>query len=256
MITYPEINPIIVQLGPLAIRWYGLMYMLSFLLGWPLLQRRAQKWMPELTLDMLNDLILWIVLGVVIGGRLGYVLFYNAAYYLSTPLALLHIWEGGMSFHGGLIGVLFAGWLFSKRRQLSFLRLADTVIPVIPIGLLLGRIGNFINGELWGRTTDLPWGMVFPGAGPYPRHPSQIYEAILEGMLLFTILWIAGQKARPTGWLLGLFFICYAGCRFLVEFVREPDVQLGYLAFGLTMGQWLTVPMVLIGFWLLSRGRA
>jgi phosphatidylglycerol:prolipoprotein diacylglycerol transferase len=253
MIDYPQLDPVLVQIGPLAIRWYGLMYMLSFLIGWPLLSRRARRWMPELTIELQNDLLLWIVLGVVLGGRLGYILFYNASYYFSHPAALIRIWEGGMSFHGGLIGVLLAGWLFARKHRLGFLKLADTVIPVFPLGLLLGRIGNFINAELWGRVTDVPWGMVFPGAGPLPRHPSQLYEAVLEGVVLMAVLWYLGRKERPEGWLLGVFSLGYALSRFLVEFVREPDAHLGLLAFGWTMGQWLTIPMMAIGVLLMVR---
>ncbi|MBF0158292.1 MAG: prolipoprotein diacylglyceryl transferase [Magnetococcales bacterium] len=255
MIAYPSLDPIIIQIGPLAVRWYGLMYLLSFLLGWVLLRRRARRWMPALSVDDLSDLLLWIVLGVIVGGRLGYVLFYNSSYYWSHPQAMLHLWEGGMSFHGGLIGVLLTGWWFARRHKIHFLALADLVIPIVPLGLFFGRIGNFINGELWGRATDLPWGMIFPGAGDQPRHPSQLYEAVLEGVVLFVLLWWSGRRPRPRGWLLGLFLMGYALSRFLVEFVREPDSHLGYLAWGWTMGQWLTLPMVVAAIFLLRPER-
>ncbi len=251
MLPFPQIDPIVLQVGPLAIRWYGLMYTLAFLLGWPLITARAKRWMPELSSDFIGDLLVWILAGVILGGRLGYILFYQSDYYLSDPLAVLRIWEGGMSFHGGLLGVLIAGWLFTRRRGVDFLALADLAIPAFPIGLFLGRIGNFINGELWGRTTDVWWGMVFPGAGPMPRHPSQLYEAALEGLLLFAVLMWLGRVARPPGTLLGVFLAGYGICRFLVEFVREPDFQLGLLSLGLSMGQWLSLPMVLLGAWLI-----
>ncbi|MBF0136320.1 MAG: prolipoprotein diacylglyceryl transferase [Magnetococcales bacterium] len=247
MIAYPHLDPVIVQIGPLGIRWYGFMYTLAFILGWPLLKHRARRLMPDLSQDTLGDLVVWILLGVILGGRLGYVLFYQFSHFMSHPLTLFKVWEGGMSFHGGLMGVLLLSYIFSRRRGISGLALADMAIPIFPLGLFLGRIGNFINGELWGRTTDLPWGMVFPDAGPLPRHPSQLYEASLEGVALFVILWWLGQRARPRGFMLGTFLAMYALFRFLVEYVREPDIQLGYLSLGLTMGQWLTIPMAVIG---------
>ncbi|MBF0176139.1 MAG: prolipoprotein diacylglyceryl transferase [Magnetococcales bacterium] len=247
MIAFPHLDPVIVQIGPLGIRWYGMMYTLAFILGWPLLKYRAKRHLPHLDRDMLGDLVVWILAGVILGGRLGYVLFYQYAHVRADPWVILRVWEGGMSFHGGLVGVLFLCYVFSRRRNISCLTLADMAIPIFPLGLFLGRIGNFINGELWGRTTDLPWGMVFPGAGSLPRHPSQLYEAALEGVVLFVILWWLGRRERPRGFMLGAFLAFYALFRFLVEFVREPDVQLGYLSFGLTMGQWLTLPMAIIG---------
>ena len=256
MLPFPQIDPILIQVGPLAIRWYGLMYTLAFLLGWPLLTARARRWMPELSDDFLGDMLVWILGGVILGGRLGYILFYQADYYLAQPLAVLRIWEGGMSFHGGMLGVLFAGWWFARRRGVSFLALADLVTPIVPLGLFLGRIGNFINGELWGRTTDLWWGVVFPGGGPLPRHPSQLYEAALEGVLLFILLQWLGRRPWPRGTLLGVFLVGYGLCRFALEFVREPDVQLGLLSLGLSMGQWLSLPMLLLGGWLIQRRAA
>ncbi|MBF0152261.1 MAG: prolipoprotein diacylglyceryl transferase [Magnetococcales bacterium] len=253
MIAYPHLDPVIVQIGPLGIRWYGLMYTLAFLLGWPLLKHRARRLMPDLSQDTLGDLVVWILAGVILGGRLGYVLFYQFSYVLAHPLTILKVWEGGMSFHGGLIGVLTLCYFFSRRHGISCLALADMAIPVFPLGLFLGRIGNFINGELWGRTTDLPWGMIFPDGGPLPRHPSQLYEAALEGVVLLGILWWLGRCERPRGFMLGNFLVFYALFRFLVEFVREPDVQLGYLSLGLTMGQWLTVPMAIVGIGMVVR---
>ncbi|MEO5339679.1 MAG: prolipoprotein diacylglyceryl transferase [Magnetococcus sp. MYC-9] len=247
MIHYPTIDPIIFQVGPLAVRWYGLMYSLAFLIGWPMLLSRARRFLPQLSPDQVGDLILWILLGVILGGRTGYILFYQWDYYLNEPWAMLRVWEGGMAFHGGLVGVLTVCVLFSRQAQVSCLALADLVAPIAPIGFFLGRIGNFINGELWGRATDLPWGMVFPGAGPEPRHPSQLYQAGLEGLLLFLLLQWLGRVPRPNGFLLGWFLAGYGACRFLVEFVRQPDPQLGLLALGLTMGQWLSIPMMVVG---------
>lgn len=247
MISFPSIDPVLFQVGPLAVRWYGLMYSLTFLIGWPFLISRAKRFLPKLSHDAAGDLMVWILLGVVLGGRLGYILFYQFNYYLTYPLAILRVWEGGMSFHGGLLGVLTACLLFSRRRNLSCLALGDLVAPIAPIGLFLGRIGNFINGELWGRPTDLPWGMVFPGAGPLPRHPSQLYEAGLEGLCLFLLLLWLGRILRPPGFLIGWFLTGYGFFRFIIEFVREPDLHLGFLSLGLTMGQWLCLPMMLIG---------
>ncbi|MBF0460924.1 MAG: prolipoprotein diacylglyceryl transferase [Magnetococcales bacterium] len=254
MIAYPTIDPVLLHIGPLAIRWYGFMYSLSFLIAWPLLLNRAKRFLPQLTKDHASDLLLWILLGVILGGRAGYILFYQFDYYQDNPWAMLRVWEGGMAFHGGLIGVLTVAVLFSRRYHLSGLALADLVAPIAPIGFFLGRIGNFINGELWGRTTDLPWGMIFPGAGSMPRHPSQLYQAGLEGLSLFLLLQWLGRSARPPGFLLGWFLAGYGLCRFLTEFVREPDPQLGLLALGLSMGQWLSLPMILagLGLWLFS----
>ncbi|MBF0625188.1 MAG: prolipoprotein diacylglyceryl transferase [Magnetococcales bacterium] len=255
MLTFPQFDPVLVQVGPLAIRWYGLMYTISFLLGWPLLKLRGRRHMPEVSVEVLGDLLIWILAGVVLGGRLGYVFFYQTSLVFHDPLMVLRVWEGGMSFHGGLAGVLLASGIYCRRQGLSLLAMADLVIPIVPLGLFLGRIGNFINGELWGRATDLPWAMVFPGAGPLPRHPSQLYESLLEGLVLLGVLWWLGRIRRPPGFLLGVFFIGYGACRFLVEFVREPDAHLGLLTLGLTMGQWLTLPMFLIGAWLVLRHR-
>ncbi|OSM05252.1 prolipoprotein diacylglyceryl transferase [Magnetofaba australis] len=255
MIAYPQFDPIIFEVGPLAVRWYGLMYTLSFLFAWPLLNYRAKRFMPQLTSDHLGDILIYTLMGIVLGGRFGYILFYQFDYYLHHPLAILRVWEGGMSFHGGLLGGIAACLLYSRKSGIPCLQLADLAFPIAPVGLLLGRIGNFINGELWGRVTDVPWAMVFPTGGPLPRHPSQLYEAFLEGVCLFILMWTLGNKPRPAGFLLGLFIMGYAVCRFLVEFVREPDAHLGLLALGLSMGQWLTLPMFLVGLGLLLRAQ-
>ncbi|MBF0179227.1 MAG: prolipoprotein diacylglyceryl transferase [Magnetococcales bacterium] len=255
MIAYPHIDPVLVQIGPVAIRWYGLMYTLTFLLGWPLLKAQARRQALPLEPERLADLLMYALLGVILGGRLGYIFFYQFEYYLANPLAMLRVWEGGMSFHGGLLGVLLAGFLFARQSGVPFLAIGDLLAVVTPMGLFLGRIGNFINGELWGRPTDLPWAMVFPGAGSLPRHPSQLYEAVLEGVLLFVLLWVLGRRPRAPGFLGGVFLMGYGLCRLLVELVREPDAHLGILSLGLTMGQWLSLPMLLLGAALISHSR-
>lgn len=252
MLEYPAFDPVAVSIGPLDIRWYGLMYIVGILLGWWLLRQRAAR--HGFSHEQLADLVFFVVLGVIIGGRLGSILFYNLPYYLDNPLAVFKIWQGGMAFHGGLLGVLAAMWWFARSQGRHFFEITDYVAPVVPLGLFFGRIGNFINGELWGKPTTVPWAMIFPdpAAGNVPRHPSQLYEAALEGLLLFVILWLYSSKPRPMMAVSGLFLIGYGVFRFLVEFVRAPDVQLGYLAFGwLTMGQVLCVPMILFGLLLL-----
>lgn len=273
MIVHPQFNPVALQLGPLSIHWYALSYLLGFALFIFLGRRRIKQGLSVLDKTQLDDLLTYGVLGVVLGGRLGYVLFYQAAYYLHHPLDALKVWQGGMSFHGGLLGVLFAIWIFGRRKKIHFAALADTVAPLVPLGLASGRIGNFINGELWGRVTsaDAWWAMVFPQAGHMdaslastsptlqaayiqysglPRHPSQLYEFFLEGIVLFAILWIFSQKKRAQGQVAALFLLCYGIFRFVVEFTREPDDFLGLLSLNFSMGQWLSLPMMALGlFW-------
>jgi len=258
VLSYPDIDPVAVQLGPLKVHWYGLMYLIGFAAAWWLGRRRLRLF-ADLNRQDLSDLIFYAALGVILGGRLGYILFYDFAAYLAEPLNVFKIWQGGMSFHGGLLGVITAMALFARRRGRRFFEIADFTAPLIPIGLGAGRLGNFINGELWGRATDLPWAMVFPDprAGGLPRHPSQLYEMLLEGVLLFVILWLYARKPRPTMAVSALFLLGYGTFRFLVEFARTPDEQLGFLAGGwLTMGQLLCLPMLATGavlWWLAHR---
>jgi len=249
MLHHPEFDPIALQFGPVAIHWYGLMYLVGFALVYLLGRRRlARGHTPALNARDLEDLIFYSVLGVVVGGRLGYVLFYKPGYYLTHPLEIFYLWEGGMSFHGGLIGVILVMLLFAHKKSVSFFTISDFIAPLIPLGLGAGRLGNFINGELWGRPSNVPWAMVFPQSGSdLPRHPSQLYELGLEGIVLFVVLWWFSSKPRPTGQVSALFLIGYGTFRFLVEFTREPDNFLGLLAGGMSMGQWLSLPMVLIG---------
>jgi len=252
MLNYPEIDPVALALGPLKIHWYGLMYLIGFVSAWYLGRIKAKKigWDPE----QIDDLIFYGAMGVVLGGRFGYVLFYNFSAFADNPLILFKIWQGGMSFHGGLLGVLVAMFLFGKKYKHGFFEMTDFVAPLVPIGLGAGRIGNFINGELWGKPTDSAFGMLIPGLGNMPRHPSQLYEAALEGLVLFILLWIYSIKPKPTMAVSGLFLIGYGAFRFVVEFVRLPDAHIGYLAFGwLTMGQILTVPMLLLGAFLMMK---
>ena len=244
----PDIDPIAIALGPVKVHWYGLMYVFGLLALWFFTSRRAKQPNSGWTVEQVSDLVFYGALGVILGGRIGYMLFYNLPHYIEHPLNVLKVWQGGMSFHGGLLGVLLAMLYFARKSGKTFFTVADFIAPWVPIGLGLGRLGNFINHELWGRTTDSQWGMVFRDAGPLPRHPSQLYQAALEGLALFVILWLFARKPRPTASVSGLFLIGYGLFRILAEFVREPDAQLGYLAFGwLTMGQVLSVPMVLFG---------
>jgi phosphatidylglycerol:prolipoprotein diacylglycerol transferase len=255
MLTFPEFDPVAFKIGPLAVHWYGLMYLIGFAGGWWLGMVRARQphsgWTPE----QVTDALFYVALGVVLGGRVGYTLFYGWDTLLEDPLMLFRIWQGGMSFHGGFLGVMFAMWLFKRKHHKKFFDLMDYVAPLVTIGLGAGRLGNFINGELWGRVTHVPWGMVFPQAGPEPRHPSQLYEFFLEGVLLFIILWTFSAKPRPRMAVSGLFALCYGVFRFVVEFFRQPDSFMGhggFIAFGwLTMGQLLSVPMILVGAGLL-----
>lgn len=257
MLTYPHIDPVIVQIGPLAIRWYGLMYLLGFVAAYYLIRHLCRWRRIPLTSAEVSDLLFYCVLGVILGGRLGYVLFYDLAYYLDHPLQILAVWQGGMSFHGGLSGVVVAASLFCLRKKLPWLLTADVLVTAATIGLGLGRLGNFINGELWGRVTEVPWGMVFPGGGPLPRHPSQLYEAVLEGGVLFLTLYLLHRRRATAGVPFFSFCLLYGLFRFGVEFVREPDAHIGFLWGAATMGQLLSLPMVLVGLaglgWLLLR---
>ena len=253
MLHHPQIDPIALQLGPVSIHWYGLMYLLGFAAVWLLGRRRIRQGCSALSVRDLEDIIFYSVIGVVAGGRLGYALIYKPGQYLASPLDILRIWEGGMSFHGGLIGVIVVWIWYARRRGMSFFDVSDFIAPMIPLGLAAGRWGNFINGELWGRPTDLPWGMVFPHAGPIARHPSQLYEMVLEGLLLFAFLWWYSSTPRRRGQVSGMFLLGYGTARFLVEFTREPDDFLGLLAGGLSMGQLLSIPMVLAGAFILWR---
>lgn len=246
MLTYPEINPIAVELGPLKVHWYGLMYLVGFAAAWWLGQKRRERF--GINAQQLSDLIFYGALGVVLGGRIGYVLFYNFDKFLDNPLWIFQVWEGGMSFHGGLLGVLLVMAWQSRKLNLRWLSLGDFIAPLVPIGLGAGRIGNFIGGELWGRVTDVPWAMVFPRAGDLPRHPSQLYELGMEGILLFILLWVYSRKPRPSGAVSGLFLVGYGCARITAEFFRQPDVQLGFIADGwVTQGMLLSLPMVFAG---------
>ncbi|TFL15159.1 prolipoprotein diacylglyceryl transferase [Pusillimonas caeni] len=248
MLVHPQFDPVALQLGPVAVHWYGLMYLVGFGLVWLLGRWRIKAGKTDLTLRDLEDLIFYCVLGVVVGGRLGYALFYKPAEYLANPIELLYVWQGGMSFHGGLLGVLTVLFLFARRKGKPLLAISDFLAPLIPLGLAAGRLGNFINGELWGRATSMPWGMVFPQSGDnLARHPSQLYELGLEGLLLFALVWWFSNKPRPLGQVSAVFLMGYGALRFLVEYTREPDAFLGLLAGGLSMGQLLSLPMIAAG---------
>jgi phosphatidylglycerol:prolipoprotein diacylglycerol transferase len=257
MLRYPHFDPIAVHIGPLAVHWYGLMYLLGFALAWTLGRWRINHDKTDLSLADLEDIIFYGVLGVVAGGRLGYVLFYQPSLYFAHPQQILYLWDGGMSFHGGLLGVILVLLIFAHKKKRSLLEIGDFVAPLIPLGLAAGRFGNFINGELWGRPTDLPWGMIFPGAHDnIPRHPSQLYEMGLEGLVLFAVVWWFARKPRPVGQISAVFLMGYGLARFLVEFTRQPDYFLGLIFDGLSMGQLLSLPMIIIGaiiFWMSAR---
>jgi len=254
LVAFPAIDPVAIELGPLVIRWYALAYVAGILLGWRLAMRIANRPGTPVLPREVDDLVVWLTLGIILGGRVGYILFYNFDQYLAQPLQALRIWEGGMSFHGGLVGVILAVVLFARNRGIPLLALGDIVAAVVPIGLFFGRIANFINGELWGRPTTVDWAMIFPHDGrQLPRHPSQLYEAFLEGICLFTLLMVLNAKGirRNMGALTGVFLVGYSMARIFSEFFREPDPQLGFLFFDTTMGQLLSIPMALIGLWLL-----
>jgi phosphatidylglycerol:prolipoprotein diacylglycerol transferase len=255
VLVHPNFDPVAIAIGPLAIRWYGLMYLAAFGAFWWLGTRRIASGQAPVARAQFDDLLFFGILGVIAGGRLGYVLFYKPAYYLSHPLESFAIWQGGMSFHGGFLGVLLAMAFVARKHRIDWWRLMDFVAPLVPVGLATGRLGNFINGELWGRVTDAPWGMVFRGAGNLPRHPSQLYQFALEGVLLFALLWWFSSIPRPRRQVSAAFLVGYGVFRFIAEFAREPDEFLGMLALGLTMGQWLSAPMILIGMWLFVTSR-
>jgi phosphatidylglycerol:prolipoprotein diacylglycerol transferase len=269
---FVDINPIAISLGPIQVHWYGIMYLLGFSAAWWLGQRRRAAGRLAVTHDQFSDLMFYGMLGVIVGGRIGYMVFYNAPELIADPLSVFRVWDGGMSFHGGLIGVLVAGLIWTRRQQVNFFDAIDFIAPLVPIGLGLGRLGNFINGELWGRVSDVPWAMIFPSAldslgktrdelhamaiagqlDDVARHPSQLYEFALEGVVLFAVLWFWSRKPRPRYAVSGMFALLYGVFRFAVEFVRVPDVQLGYLAFDwLTMGQILSLPLIAVGLFLL-----
>lgn len=253
MLAYPNIDPVAIALGPVKIHWYGLMYLIGIGSAWWLAKRRLHAFDPSWSKDTLSDLVFWCALGIIAGGRLGYVLFYDLAAYIANPALILRIWEGGMSFHGGFLGVMLAMAWFARKQRKPFFALMDFIAPLVPIGLGAGRIGNFINAELWGKATDVPWAMIFPtDPAQLARHPSQLYQFALEGVALFAILWLYSRKPRPMMAVSGMFALCYGLFRFIVEFVRVPDAQLGYLAFEwLTMGQVLCLPMIFGGIGLI-----
>ncbi|MGA8614231.1 MAG: prolipoprotein diacylglyceryl transferase [Xanthobacteraceae bacterium] len=259
VLPYPAINPVLIHIGPLAVRWYALAYIVGILVGWfyarsIIASERLWGGPAPLTVVDFDDFIIWITLGIILGGRTGYVLFYNLPVFIAHPLQIFELWNGGMSFHGGVIGCIVAIVGFALNRRIPMLSLGDVTTAVAPIGLFLGRIANFINGELWGRPTDVPWAMIFPNGGPIPRHPSQLYEAALEGIVLFTVLNVLvrlGALKRP-GVVIGCFGVGYGIARIICEFFREPDVQLGFLWGGLTMGMLLCIPLMLIGIAILA----
>jgi len=256
MLIHPQFNPVAISLGPLAVRWYGLMYMIGFVLFVVLGRRRAQQ-LPALgiTVQHLDDLLFYGVLGVILGGRLGQVIFYEPGYFIQHPQDILAIWKGGMSFHGGFLGVLVAMYLYGRKIGKTFFEVTDFIAPLVPLGLAAGRIGNFINGELWGRVADatLPWAMIFPQVDNLPRHPSQLYQAGMEGLCLFFILWWYAAKIRARGAVSGMFLVGYGSFRFLAEYFREPDAGIFGFSYTVSMGQWLSLPMILFGLYLIFK---
>jgi phosphatidylglycerol:prolipoprotein diacylglycerol transferase len=259
MLTYPNFDPVAFHVFSWPVYWYGLMYLVGFMLGWAVLALRTRYSPRGFTQDQISDIVFYTAMGAIIGGRLGYMLFYDWHVWFSNPLLIFQTWKGGMSFHGGLLGVVVAMVFLARKTHKPFLVLTDFISPVVPLGLGAGRIGNFINGELWGRVTDSPLGMVFPNGGPLPRHPSQLYEFTMEGVILFLILFLFSWKPRPVGAVSGLFALLYGIFRCIAEFFREPDVQIGYLFGGMTEGQLLSLPLILVGIILLifayKRGR-
>lgn len=257
VVAFPQIDPIAIEIGPLAIRWYALAYIAGILLGWRYAIILVERGPAVTTREAIDDFIVWVTLGIILGGRLGYVFFYKPGYYLSHPLEAFYVWQGGMSFHGGLVGVLLAVYLFARQRGVPVLALGDIVASVVPIGLFFGRIANFINAELYGRPSDVPWAMVFPGGGPWPRHPSQLYEAALEGLVLFAVMAVFNHRTSwrtQPGRIGGVFLAGYAVARIVSELFREPDAHLGFMLAGTTMGQLLSLPMLAIGLYLIVSG--
>jgi phosphatidylglycerol:prolipoprotein diacylglycerol transferase len=255
MLLHPQFDPVAFSLGPLSVRWYGLMYLVAFIQFILLGRYRLRRNGGPLSVEQLDDLLFYGVLGVIIGGRLGQVLFYEPGYYLGHPLEILAVWKGGMSFHGGFLGVLAAMALWSRKHRVAWFDVTDFIAPLVPLGLAAGRLGNFINGELWGRAAspDLPWAMAFPQSGDLlPRHPSQLYHVGLEGLLLFAMLWLYSASPRPRGAVSGLFLVGYGACRFVTEFFREPDAGIFGQSYAISMGQWLSLPMIAAGLWLLA----
>lgn len=253
MLTYPTIDPVAFHIASWPVHWYGLMYLIGFFIGWGLLSLRIRYSPRGFTQDQLSDVVFYAALGAILGGRIGYIFFYDWDVVFSNPLIIFQTWKGGMSFHGGLLGTLIALVFCARKHKKPFLALTDLIAPFVPVGLGAGRIGNFINGELWGRVTDAPWSMIFPNAPGGPRHPSQLYEFALEGVLLFVILFLYSRKPKPVGAVSGAFALCYAIFRIIAEFFREPDAQIGYLAFGwLTEGQLLSIPLALVGIALIA----
>lgn len=257
-IAFPAIDPVLVQIGPFALRWYALAYIAGIVLGWMLARRMVALAPVAATREQLDDFVTWATLGIILGGRLGYVLFYRPGYYITAPWEAAYVWQGGMSFHGGMLGVILAALWFCRRQSIPALRFGDRLAGVVPIGLGFGRLANFINGELWGRVSDAPWAMVFPTGGPEPRHPSQLYQAAMEGVLLFILLQVLVRipaiRARE-GFVTGAFLAGYAVARMVGEVFRQPDAHLGFLFAGITMGQLLSVPMLAVGAVLMLRAR-
>lgn len=256
-LPYPAIDPVAIEIGPLAVRWYALAYIAGLVIGWRYCRSLATRSPHGVTPPAFDDFLLWATVGIVIGGRLGYVLFYNLEFYLSDPIQILYLWQGGMSFHGGLLGIILAMWLFARHLGVSVFAVSDVVASAGPIGLFFGRIANFINGELYGRTTDVPWAMAFPGGGPLPRHPSQLYEAFLEGIVLFAVLYLMIRHGalERLGLLSGAFLVGYGLARIIGELFRQPDAHIGFLTVGTTMGQLLSVPMLIVGGYLMYRSQ-
>lgn len=256
--AFPAIDPVFLELGPVSIKWYGIAYVAGLLLAWRYVAVLAKSPPRPATPAQLDDFLMWAMVGVVVGGRMGYVLFYQFDGFMANPARILAVWEGGMSFHGGFIGVMVAEILFVRRRAIPFLPFVDLIACAVPIGLFLGRLANFVNGELFGRVTDAPWGVIFPRGGPYPRHPSQLYEAGLEGVVLFIVLYLVWRRESlrlRAGLLTGVFMTGYALSRMTAEMFREPDSFLGFFVAGSTMGQWLSVPMLLVGLILIVRAK-